>query len=90
MEPGSIVKLIISSMSEKSSKGSVDVGALAEVVDGPKEFPELHKELVERVGDISKEFIWVRWIQADPRWHQRIDGAYFKHRFENLSNRVLN
>ena len=90
MKPGSVVKLRLSRMAEKNTKGYVEEGALAEVVDGPSEFPELYEELVERAGVVAGEFIWVRWVQSDPRWHGRIDGAYIKCRFDDLPDRVLN
>jgi len=91
MKPGSIVKLKLDRMAEIHNKGYVKEGALAEVVDGPLEFPDLYKELVERIGPLlAEEFIWVRWVQSDPRWHGRIDGAYIKCRFNDLPDRVLN
>ncbi|MFA5048370.1 MAG: hypothetical protein WC516_05115 [Patescibacteria group bacterium] len=79
---GDVVKVVL-----PPSKGNrVNKGMLAICVDGEKEFPELYKQLISRVGLVdSLEFIWVKWIKETPEYYNQIDGAYAKYRFNKLS-----
>jgi hypothetical protein len=90
VKPGAIVKVLIPPLDNIQKKGAVDKGALARVVYGPEKFPYLYKKLAERVGDQAQEFIWVKWVQNDPRWHGRIDGAYSKDRFCEVGRKMIN
>jgi hypothetical protein len=90
MKPGAIVKLLIPPMDHVEKKGSVDRGALARIVCGPDEFPYLYKKLEEQLGDCAQMFIWIKWMQNDPRWHGRIDGAYAESRFCEIGKRMIN
>lgn len=79
MKPGSIVELKI-----PPAGPGAKVGARALVVDGQKEFPNLHKELVDQLPNDSllSEFIWVKWDRNHP--HHMQDGAYAAARFETI------
>lgn len=80
---GAIVKLITNIDENKEEKGAAEKGTLALCVNGEKEFPELYANLVSRIGkDNCNEFIWVKWLSGNCN---RIDGAYAKFRFEEIS-----
>ena len=94
MRPGTVIRLV-----HQPVQRQVDVGALAIVVDGKKEFPKLYDELLSKVGvENMDEFVWVKWRKKPKYWHGQPDGAYSVSRFEkvvkgnvvNTSRRVLN
>jgi hypothetical protein len=90
MKINSVVRVIIPPTEQNDSKGIVEKGALAIVVDGLKEFPDLYYKLKKSIEDDIDEFIFVRWIREDIRWKGRIDGAYAKNRFKEIKNKIMN
>ena len=74
---------------------NVEHGALATVVNGLKEFPDLHKKLncyiAERAPGIDNdEFIWIKWVKEDWRWKGQRDGAYTCARFNRVVAKEVN
>lgn len=88
MKVGSVVRVAIPPEDNVESKGSVERGAMAVVVDGKEKFPRLYQEFVKRIKNHIDEFVWVEWVKSDNRWKGRIDGAYAKWRFIHL--RIIN
>jgi hypothetical protein len=84
MKPGSVVELKI----PPAGKGA-RVGARAIVVDGQKEYPKLHKQLLEQVAEEHlSDFIWVRWDRDHPHHGDQDDGAYAAARFELIEEKA--
>ena len=100
MKINSKVKVITPPLDNIETKGYVDKGASATVVDGRQEFPDLYTEFLKKFKNdqdvlFSGDFIWIKWNRNDPKWHGRIDGLYLRHRFVKIkrlinSSRVLN
>jgi hypothetical protein len=88
MRIGAVLKVMIPPTDDVEAKGEVEPGALAVVVDGSQQFPDLYKELLRRVKEDANEFVWVEWVRTDDRWKGRVDGAYAKWRFNSL--RIVN
>lgn len=84
MKPGSVVELKIPPAGQGAK-----VGARATVVDGQKEYPELHKQLLDQVAEEHlSDFIWVRWDRSYPDHRNQDDGAYAAARFELIEERA--
>lgn len=83
MNPGSIVELKIPPTGKGASRG-----ARAVVVDGQKEYPDLHKQLLDQIAEEHlPDFIWVRWDRAYPNHGNQDDGAYAAARFELIEEK---
>jgi hypothetical protein len=87
MTPGTIVEL---ELDQPRNQWLARPGAKATVVDGRKRFPDLWDRLHEYLRNFGQadedigEFIWVVWDRKDPKWNGQADGAYTKHRFQEV------